>query len=279
MLLPKPGQVVEAATKYASTILLYGKPKVGKSSILSELSKRAKCLIIDTEKSHKMLDSVKVEVDPALSEMQKWHELVNIQREIYNAGLSNGVYTPVYDILVVDTLTRVDEWSEYAGTEAYMQKPQGKAFNRKVDARNQPTKDVFSIDDPEWTSVHEIAQGFGYRYSRDEMIKIINRFGMLAPVVIFTCHVKDKLVGAALGEEVSTKTVNLTGKVGTKLASEVDTIMYVFRDEDKLMASFSNEDGSRVSSLSGKTITFSEKNKDGSLKVNWEQVIDPKYLN
>lgn len=277
-MLPKPGEITAKLTEYASHILFYSKPKAGKSSILSDLSKRARCLIIDTEDSHKMLDSCKVVIDQSLTNIEKWNQLLSIQKEIYTAGLVNGVYTPQYDIIVVDTLTRVDEWSEMAGTMAYMNKPAGKAFNRKKDQRNQITTDVFKPEDDEFETVHELPNGFGYRYSRDAIIAMCRRFETLAPVVIYVCHVKEKFVGANLGEEVSVKEINLTGKVKDNLASTVDTIAFLYRDENKLMAAFSDEDGSRCKSLSGKTIKLSESNKDGSIAVDWSKIIDPKYL-
>lgn len=277
-MLPKPLTVVEKTTEYASKLLFYSKPKAGKSTIFSDLSKKAKCLIIDTEDSHKMLDSCKVVIDQSLSDGDKWKQLVTIQKEIYNAGFKDGVYTPQYDIIVIDTLTRVDEWSEMAGTFTYMNKPAGKAFNRKKDQRNQITNETLKPEDDEFETVHELPNGFGYRYSRQAILDLIARFEVLAPVVIYVCHVKEKFVGANLGEEVSVKEINLTGKVKDNLASTVDTIAFLFRDENKLMASFSDEDGSRCKSLSGKTIKLSESAKDGSINVDWSKIIDSKFL-
>lgn len=277
-MLPKPLEIVDKTTEYASHILFYSKPKAGKSSILSDLSRRSKCLIIDTEDSHKMLNSCKVVIDQSLSDIEKWKQLLEIQKEIYNAGLKDGVYTPQYDILVIDTLTRIDEWSEMAGTMTYMNKPAGKTFNRKKDQRNQVTTEVFKPEDDEFETVHELPNGFGYRYSREAIIAMCRRFETLAPNVFYVCHVKEKFVGANLGEEVSVKEINLTGKVKDNLASTVDTIAFLYRDENKLMASFSDEEGSRCKSLSGKTIKISESDKNGNITVDWSKIIDPKYL-
>ena len=277
-MLPQPLSVVEKQTEYASKILAYSKPKAGKSTIFSDLSKKSKCLIIDTEDSHKMLDSCKIVIDQSLSDIDKWKQLIEIQKEIYNAGYKDGKYTPVYDIIVIDTLTRIDEWSEMAGTITYMSKPMGKSHNRKKDQRGVVTNEAYKPEDNEWESVHELANGFGYRYSRQAILDLVARFEKLAPVVIYVCHVKEKFVGANLGEEVSVKEINLTGKVKDNLASTVDTIAFLYRDENKLMASFSDEDGSRCKSLSGKTIKLSESDKLGNVTVDWSKIIDPKYL-
>jgi len=152
-----------------------------------------------------------------------------------------------------------------------MEKTQGKKWNRYEDG---PKKgQVIPATDPNFESVHEMGQGFGYKHSREVMLDWYNKICMLSPRTIFVCHVKDKFVAAGLNEAVVTREINLTGKVKDIVASKVDTIMYCFREGNKLMASFSGEDGTRCPQLSGKTIVLTESNDKGEITTNnWGEV-------
>jgi len=160
-----------------------------------------------------------------------------------------------------------------------MNKPQGKSHNRVKDATGKPTAKIIDSNSDDWETVHELPQGFGYRYSRQEMLNLIDKINMLAPVVVFLCHVKDKLVANSLGEEVATREINLTGRLKDIVTQfKVDTIAYGYRDDEKLMLSFAEENsGSRSTALSGKQICISEKQKDGKIKTYWDLIIDPKF--
>ena len=137
-----------------------------------------------------------------------------------------------------------------------MDKPQGKKFNRVGQSPLGAKLDQFH---PEFETVHEIGQGFGYRYSRETVLQFFDSFNTLAPHIIYVCHVKDKFVGTSTtGSEIMTKEINLTGKLKDILASKVDTIAYGYRDENKLYLSFAGEEGTRSPHLSGKKILAAE---------------------
>ena len=54
---------------------------------------------------------------------------------------------------------------------------------------------MLTPDDPDYQSVHSIPEGYGYRWSRDEMIDIFNLFlKVTKKCVIFVCHVEDKYI-------------------------------------------------------------------------------------
>lgn len=255
-----PTEKIKASHKNPRTMLIYSKPKQGKTTILSGLED---ALLIDTERGSDFVDALKVQVN-------NFTELREAASAIYNAGFKEGKYTPSYKYLIIDTLTRIDEWSEIEGTFKYMDKPQGKKFNREG---GLPTGKKLPPTHPEFETVHEIGQGYGYRYSRETVLNFFESFNTLAPHIIYVCHVKDKLVGlSATGGEVMTKEINLTGKLKDILASKVDTIAYGYKEDNKFFLSFAGEEGTRSPHLSGKKIVVSEKNPDGSISFYWDRI-------
>lgn len=262
-----PTEKVKAESKSPNRILLYAKPKQGKTTSLSLIPN---ALLIDTESGSDYIDAFKIKVDISKSLEEQANEFRDICRAVYMAGYNDTTktYIPKYQTIIIDTYTRLDDWSEIIGTLNYMEKTQGKKWNTLADGKTR-----IPSTDPSFESVHEIGQGFGYKHSREVMIDWYNKICMLSPRTIFVCHVKDKLVSAGLNGEVLTKEINLTGKVKDIIASKVDTIMYCYRDGSKLMASFSGEDGTRCSYLSGKTIVLTESNEKGDITVNnWKEV-------
>jgi hypothetical protein len=265
-----PKEKVKAESKSANRILMYAKPKQGKTTALSLLEDS---LIIDTESGSDFVDAYKVKIDITKPIEQQAAEFKEVCKTIYMAGYDTKtkVYTPKYKCIIIDTYTRLDDWAEIVGTLNFMEKAQGKSWNRVKDG---PSKgQVISSSDPNFESVHEMGQGFGYKHSREVMLDWYNKICMLSPKTIFVCHVKDKLVSVGLNEQVSTREINLTGKVKDIIASKVDTIMYCYREGNKLLASFSGDDGTRCSYLSGKVITLTESNEEGEIITNnWKQI-------
>lgn len=261
-----PTKITKATSQSPSTILFFTKPKQGKTTALSLLED---ALLIDTEKGSDFVDAFKIQVDITKPEHEQAEQFVDICRSIYAAGYNKDtkVYTPKYKYLIVDTFTRLDSWSEVVGTINYMGKMQGKKFNLD-DKGNKiaPTSKDFE-------TVHDIPQGYGYKHSREVMLDWYNKICMLAPRTIFVCHTRDKTVANNLGEAVVTKEINLTGKVKDIIASKVDTIMYGFREGNKFMVSFSGDEGTRSSYLSGKTIVLTESDENGKIIVNnWNKI-------
>ena len=79
-----------------STLLLYGAPKVGKTTMLSVLDD---CLIIDTEKGSRMIEGY-------IQEVNSREELINTLIEIKE---SKDVS---YKYIAIDTVDKIAEWAE-----------------------------------------------------------------------------------------------------------------------------------------------------------------------
>lgn len=272
--------VQKSTTSSPRTMIIYAKPKKGKSTISAELSKSGNGFIIDAEDSYVALDARKYTVNQqTTNDALKWKEFVNVLDTLKEKGKQpDGTYKPFFKFLIIDSLTRVNDWSETVGTYYFMAKSQGKSWNVKVDSKtNQPVLDAnkkpvkLTPEDKSWESVHEMGQGFGYRYSREAMIDIYNQMLSIADKIIFICHVKDKFLKADSDIETYNKEIDLTGKVKDFYTQHVDAIALLEREGDKAYLKFTDDEGSRFDYLSGKSMVISEK-KDGKIVTYWNEI-------
>jgi len=179
------------------TMLIYSSAKVGKTTIVAQLENS---LLIEHEPHG--ADFVEANV----IEINKPSELLDLFKLIKEQGKP-------YKYIIIDTITKWDEWSELSGTLEYMAKPQGKKFNRKG---NISTGAVISSSSKNFETVHEIPNGFGYRYSRQVMLDWYDMITLLADHIIFLAHIKDKMIESRKsGDTVEAIDISLTGKVKT----------------------------------------------------------------
>lgn len=231
-----------------NTCILFGKEKCGKTTALSMLDN---CLIIDTEKGSRKVKATSIEVPADLGPVGKMNWLRKLATKLIKEGRP-------YDYVAIDTLTEINEWSEWSGTFRYMNSIQGKSFNRVKDERGNPIKngEFLSPTSDDYQSVHTLPDGNGYRWSREELMSIFDLFtGVAKKCVFFVCHIEDKFVGLKDSTEVVTKQLALTGKLRDILPRKVDAIGYVYNDKGTIKVSFAgNEErlgGTRAKHLQG----------------------------
>ena len=147
-----PTSIREAINSNPNMMIIYSLPKAGKTSICAGLDNH---LLVELESGG--ADYVNARV----MEIKKATHFNDLLKEI---KLSK---TKVCDYLIIDTITRLDEYSEIVGTYAYMKKAVGSNFNWK----SEISKDVIiKLDerllhtDPQFETVHEIPNGYGYQY-------------------------------------------------------------------------------------------------------------------
>ena len=242
-----------------ATMLYSAKPKIGKTTKLSELPNN---LIINLEKNGAdflkgldiidaskiltasvediksiLLDDVKTKVlDIAdIVEPNERHKALN---RILNALIKLG---KPYDYVSLDTITQADIDAEWAGTELYMDSLQGKSFNR-VNTVGIPSTQWprLKYGDPNYQSVIEIGQN-GWRWSRAIMVDLLNLSRQAAKkCTIYVCHIKDKMLSKGDKGEVFIKDIALTGAVADIYSRNVDAIATVWKDDDdnQLIISF-----------------------------------------
>ena len=219
-----PKKKVKASRKSPKNMIIYGAPKIGKTTVLSQLDD---CLIIDLEQGSDMLDALKVQVNSL-------RELGEIGKEIYQEGKP-------YKYVAIDTISKLEEWCEEEGKQIYLKTPMGKNFETK-----NPGMSILSLPN-----------GAGYLYLRMAYKKWIDRLNTLADHVILVGHLKDKMLEKK-GKEVAVKDLDLTGKIKQITCANADAVGYIYRDDEQTMISFDSlgdvTAGSRCDHLKGKTM-------------------------
>ena len=219
-----PKKKVKASRKSPKNMIIYGAPKIGKTTVLAQLDD---CLIIDLEQGSDMLDALKVQVN-SLAELGK------IGKAIYDEGKP-------YKYVAIDTISKLEEWCEEEGKQIYLKTPMGKNFEQK-----NPGMSILSLPN-----------GAGYLYLRMAYKRWLDRLNTLADHVILVGHLKDKMLEKK-GKEVAVKDLDLTGKIKQITCANADAVGYIYREDDVTMISFDSLDdivaGSRCEHLKGKTM-------------------------
>lgn len=218
-----PTKKVSASRKSPKNFVLYGQPKIGKTSALANLEN---CLIIDLEDGTDMVDALKIKAN-------NLKELSEIGREIIKANKP-------YKYIAIDTVTQLEVWCEQDAKRLYQNTPMGKNFD----------------SDNKGLSVLSLPNGAGYLYLRMAYKKWIDRLNTLADHIILVGHLKEAKIDKK-GKEVAVKDLDLTGKIKNITCANADAIGYVFREDDNTMISFDSmgdiQAGSRCEHLKGQT--------------------------
>jgi hypothetical protein len=222
MTLPK--QVIVSTRQDPRLMLIYGPPKIGKTTILSKLKGN---LIIDTENGTEFVDALKVPV----KDMAEYTQACTLLK---NEGKN------AYPYVSLDTVDKIEDWSDQAGTEMYKKSLQGKGFTG--------------------ASVLNLPMGAGYLWLRQAFDIYLHKIMGTARTVILVGHIRDKMIESA-GKEVNAKDLDLTGKIKSILCSKADAIGFINRDvKGNLYITFETKDtincGSRCPHLKGQTFTF-----------------------
>lgn len=230
------------ASNNPKNLILFGLPKVGKTTLLSMLPK---CLIIDLEDGTKYVDSYNIKAN-------SFKDLYLIAKELsQNPG--------EFDYVALDTITALEDLALPYANQLYRDTAMGKNW------------------DPN-ESVLKLPNGAGYLYQREAMQKIIGWFEKVAPNIILVGHVKE----TAMNEdttEMSVKTLDITGKLSRILPANSDAIGYLYRDieHNQVKVNFGDNSsvltGARMPHLSGKTIVLSERNPEtNEITSYWEEI-------
>lgn len=237
-----PTKPLPKVTQDPKNLIIYGVPKVGKSSSLSVLPNN---LIIDLENGSDYIEALKVKAN-------SFNELKELCIEIKKAGCP-------YKFITLDTITALED----------MVKPLALALYRKSPA---------GANDTQSTDILTVPHGAGYGYLRTAMEMAIDMVSKVCVNLILVGHVKDKALVGADGTDVgSVKDLDLTGKISRILAAKSDAIGFIHRDEDSnLCINFINGGeataGARPEHLANKDIVVAERNEDGTFISHWERI-------
>jgi hypothetical protein len=232
-----PTKKVAAQRLNPKRIVIYSKPKTGKTTAYAGLDDN---LIIDLENGSDFVDALKVKV----SSLQ---ELLDTGKAIKAAG------NP-YKFITIDTVTALEDMIMPLAIKLYKQTPMGKNFDGDT--------------------VTTLPNGAGYLYIRQAFFQVLDFIDTLAPTIILSGHIKDKVVDDK-GEMVMSANIDLTGKIKSLICANADAIGYMYRKGNKTILSFkTNEEvtcGARPEHLRNEEIVVTEM-VDGELKTSWEKV-------
>jgi len=238
-----PTGKVPAAHKSPKNLIIFSKPKAGKTTLLSQLDD---CLILDLENGSDYVDAMKVKAT-SLAEIKQ------IGAAIKEAG------NP-YKYIAVDTITALEEMCIPYAEELYTRSPMGKNWPTEGKAKHG--------------SLLNLPNGAGYPWLREAFVKVIDYIKTWAPRTILVGHVKDTLLDKN-GSNFTSLDLALTGKLKLIATSNSDAIGYLFRKGNKNILSFKTTDeiacGARPEHLRNKEIEVSEL-VDETVVVNWDKV-------
>ena len=228
-----PTKKVEATRVNPKKLIIYSKPKAGKSTLVAELPN---ALHLDLEEGLNFISSQKIDVIKEAREQKKdpIAVLSEIGKKIKEAG------NP-YEYIIIDTITKLEDLVLPLAKKSYMDTPQGKTF----------TGD----------SILELPNGAGYLWLRIAFNKVLDTIYTWADNIILLGHLRAKSIEKE-GKEVEAADLDLSGKLKSIVSADVDAIALLQREGDKTYLNFITSDeiicGSRAVHLRNQKILVAE---------------------
>lgn len=238
-----PTNRVPATSTNPHFLIVYGRPKVGKTSALAQLDNN---LIVDLEGGSTFIDAMAVQA-----------RTVNDLGEIAQAirAKNTEVGHNFYKHITIDNATRLEEICLGYAKTLYMKTPMGKNYTGE-DIRTLPN-------------------GSGYMYIRQAVRKVIDMFRELCDEFILVGHVKDVQIEKD-GQELNEMALDLVGKLGAIICGEADAVGYLYRKGNDTHISFKGGDGTikeaRAPHLRGQDIVIATGNDNGTITTYWNKV-------
>jgi hypothetical protein len=233
-----------AEIKSPKNLIIFSKPKVGKTTLLANLDN---CLLVDLEDGSDYVSAMKVKA-------RSIDDIKKIGKAIKDAEYP-------YKYVALDTITALEEMCVPLAEEMYSKSSMGKNW--------------FTEGKPKYGTILNMPNGAGYPWLREAFTKVIDFVKTWAPRIILVGHVKD-IVLEKNGAEFNALDLDLTGKLKRITSSQSDAIGYLYRKGSKNMLSFKTTDeiscGARPEHLRNKEIVLSELNDDDTITINWNNV-------
>jgi hypothetical protein len=243
MSLVLPTSKIPAVSVNPKFLIIYGRPKAGKTSCLAQLESN---LIVDLEGGSQFIDAMAVQARTV-------NELGEIAQAI--RAKNKEVGHNFYKHITIDNATRLEEICLSYAKLLYMQTPMGK--NYKGD------------------DVRTLPNGSGYMFIRQAVRKVIDMFKDLCDEFILVGHVKDVQIEQN-GEELSEMALDLVGKLSAIVCGEADAVGYLYRKGNETHISFKGGDGTikeaRAPHLRGQDIIIATGNENGTITTYWDKI-------
>ncbi len=238
-----PTTKVPATSTNPKFLILYGRPKSGKTSALAQLEDN---LIIDLEGGSTFIDAMAIQCR-SVNDLGEAAQAIRAK----NAETKHNFYKRI----TIDNATRLEEMCLPYAASLYRQSPIGKNWKGN--------------------DVRLLPNGSGYMYIRQAVRKVIDMFRELCDEFILVGHVKDVQIENN-GEELSEMALDLVGKLSSIICGEADAVGLVYRKGNETHISFKGGDGSikeaRAPHLRGKDIVISTGNENGAITTYWDKI-------
>lgn len=257
------------------SMVLMGHSGVGKSKIVAEITTkfaREKSQVLSLGKE-KGFDNLEVNEE----------KLDNFK--LFEAYLDALIKDQPYDFIIIDNLSVLDEWAEIAGTLYYMSTAQGKSFNFKGVGKGPGFKiktasQYYLPKDEEFGTVHSLADGAGYKFSRTIINRWLQKIRQCAPYVILLGHIRVNRFTNEAGKLVSSTNLDMVSGNTRTISKYVDTMATMYRKKNTGYLSFKSgtddyDAKCRYDYLDGQEILISEKTEKG-IDTFWEKIY-PNY--
>lgn len=231
-----PKQKVKADQISPRKLIIYSKPKVGKTTLAAMLDN---ALILDLEKGSGFLEALKIEINSV-------EHLKEVCKKIKDEGKP-------YKYTVVDTITKLEEMCIPLAKKLYQATPMGRNFN---------------------DNILNLPNGGGYLFLRQAFFLALSWVEACSNRIIYMGHLKAIMIDKD-GKEVATKDIDLTGKIKSMTAADMDGIGLLYREENKNILSFKTEEevicGARPKHLKMQDIVLGEE-VNGKLVAHWDKI-------
>ena len=238
-----PTSKVPATSTNPHFMILYGRPKAGKTSALAQLDNN---LIVDLEGGSTFIDAMAVQA-------RSVNELGEIAQAIRAKNTEVG--HNFYKHITIDNATRLEEICLPYAAILYRQTPMGKNWKG--------------------TDVRLLPNGSGYMYIRQAVRKVIDMFKDLCNEFILVGHVKDVQIEQN-GEELSEMALDLVGKLSSIICGEADAVGYVYRKGNETHISFKGGDGTikeaRAPDVRGQEMSIGTGEEGGTISTYWNKI-------
>lgn len=241
MILPK--EKVKAKAEDPRFLILFGKPKSGKTTLVANLENN---LIIDLEGGSEFMDALAIQARTV-------EDLGKIASTIKTEMETNGGTFP-YKYITIDSGTILEDIIKPYALKIYQRTPQGKKYE----------------DD-----ILKLPNGAGYMYLREAFEKVRKMFQDLCESFILICHCKDSMINKE-GKEISEMSIDLAGKLGRITMAAADAIGYVYRNKNQTIVNFNGGGDTiceaRAPHLRGKEVVIAESDSNNDVHVDWTKI-------
>lgn len=265
MELPKEKSKVEQFNP--SLMVIYGRPKTGKSTVMANIDDN---LILDLEDGYRSLSVFKI---VARDVRTLFDAAKAIKDEIAATGKKP------YKFITIDNATRLEEYClPYANHLYRTTTPTAKNWGFLRDPKNplEILKDSNGnpVLDPN-ADVRMLPKGAGWTYVRTAVKKILDEFKSLCETLILVAHVKEKLISID-GTEMNEMDIELSGKLSDIICGEADCVGYLYRKGRDTFLTFKGGSDilreARPIHLRGKEFKVISSDDDNNITVDLSQI-------